>query len=175
MKRAHEWNLDLVQFLDDYRYQLSLTRKLDGLTAATAFDQGVVNEIVLWRLNRYSPLQPQALQALNSLVGIAYQAHRQAAETLLLLLQQPGIDLSMASALMRFRNPQAFQVIDRRAYRALSGHHFPLFATSGLQKKADLYFSYLDDLVAFSAARGIAFKDLDRILYVFDKEENGAI
>lgn len=81
----------------------------------------------------------------------------------------------MASTLLRFRNPFAFQIIDRHAYRAVYGEDYPLCVTSGLRQKIDLYFEYLDHLVVLSRSRGVPFGQLDRILYVFDKELNGKV
>ena len=174
MKRAQEWSDDLTKFLEDYRYQPNLTPKLDALTT-TPFDQNVVNEIVLWKVNRYAPLEPEALEALNGLKEISHKKHRTAEDALRTLLRQPGIDLPMASTLMRFRNPSTFQIIDRRAYRAVNGDDYPLYSTSGAKRKADLYFDYLDKLIELATEKGIEFRHLDRILYVFDKQNNGAL
>jgi hypothetical protein len=175
VKSARDWTGTIADFLKDYRYQPNLTPKLDQLPETRPIDQNVINQIVLWKVNRYVSLEKDALDALNGLVEISYKDHKSAETALLLLLKQRGIDLPMASTLMRFRNPAAFQIIDRRAYRAIYGDHYPLYSTSGAEKKVDLYFSYLDELVALSDKTGAAFKDLDRILYVFDKDQNAAI
>jgi hypothetical protein len=53
MIRAETWQGDLAEFLDSYRYQPNLTRKLDALGSAS-FDQEIINEIVLWKVNRYA-------------------------------------------------------------------------------------------------------------------------
>ncbi len=174
MKLAREWTGNLADFLKDYRYQRNLTPKLDVLDASP-FDQAVVNEVVLWKVNRYAPLEPKALAALNTLARTDFGKHRDAETVLDLLLRQPGIDLPMASTLLRFRNPKTFQIIDRRAYRAITGDEYLLYATSGRKKKTDLYFKYLDDLIALAKDKGINFQELDRILYVFDKQENGKL
>jgi hypothetical protein len=34
---------------------------------------------------------------------------------------------------------------------------------------------YLDALHSLAASKGAAFRDLDRILYIFDKEHNGTL
>jgi hypothetical protein len=81
----------------------------------------------------------------------------------------------MASTLLRFRNPATFQIIDRRAYRAVTGDDYPLYSKSRAKRKIDLYFTYLDALVALASKKNMAFKDLDRILYVFDKQKNGTL
>ena len=53
--KAIESNLNLSDFLKDYRYQLELTRRLDRLDSQP-FTQAAVNEIILWKVNRYAPL-----------------------------------------------------------------------------------------------------------------------
>ena len=174
MKRAQDWAGDFASFLKDYKYQPSLTPRLDALRTES-FDQQLVNEIVLWKVNRYAPMEAEALDALNSLVGVEPGNHRQAESVLRLLLRQPGVDLPMASTLMRFRKPATFQIIDRHAYRAVTGDYYPLYSTSGEDRKVTLYFEYIDDLMRLAAERNVAFKDLDRMLYVFDRQENGSL
>jgi len=38
-----------------------------------------------------------------------------------------------------------------------------------------VYFAYIDDLRCLCDARGLDFKTVDRLLYVFDKETNGSL
>lgn len=59
---------DLADCLKDYRYQPDLTDHLDGL-GSQPFAQDVINEIVLWKVNRYAKLSPRALEALHPLSG----------------------------------------------------------------------------------------------------------
>lgn len=44
-----------------------------------------------------------------------------AEEILRKLLMTPGIRLPMASTILRFKNPNVYQIIDQRAYRFLTG------------------------------------------------------
>ena len=81
----------------------------------------------------------------------------------------------MASTFLRFRNKKAFQIIDRRAYRAVYGEDYPLYSSSSENAKIDLYFRYLDDLFAFAGSKKVNFTILDRVLYVFDKQFNGRL
>jgi hypothetical protein len=159
--------------LKDYRFQPALTESLDAL-GPQPFTQEIVNEIVLWKLDRYVKLSPDALAALHSVTGFPPKSHRNAADTLAILLGEPGVDLPMASTFLRYRNPKAFQIIDRHAYRALSGQKYPLYFSSAAVK-IDLYFKYLDDLFALAGSKRVAFELLDRMLYVFDKQVNGKL
>lgn len=174
MKQAEESKKVLSEYLKDYRYQPDLTQRLDSPVDG-AFTQEKINEIVLWKVNRYAPLSADSLAALNSTKSIAAGSHREADTCIRQLLKQPGVDLPMASTLLRFRNPEVFQIIDRHAYRALYGDDYPLYTKSGESRKVDLYFKYLDDLSVLCTRSGINFKDSDRILYIFDKQENGAL
>ena len=174
MKLAKEWNGNLTELMSEYRYQPELTRKLDGVASQT-FDQLLVNEIVLWKVNRYAPLSPNTLAALNGLSKVEQGKHRESKSIIESLLREPGVDLPMASTLLRFKNPQVFQIIDRHAYRALYGEDYPLYSASGLHKKIEVYFDYLDELMALSKAKNVEFKILDRVLYVFDKQHNGKL
>lgn len=174
MKLAEEWCGDLNELMSEYSYQPMLTRKLDDVIHQT-FDQSLVNEIVLWKINRYAPLSPSALEALNELRKIEKGKHRESEAILKSLMREPGIDLPMASTLLRFKNPQVFQIIDRHAYRALYGEDYPLYSASGLNQKVEVYFNYLDGLIALSQSKNVDFKILDRVLYVFDKQHNGKL
>jgi hypothetical protein len=173
-KRAEEWTGHLETLLESYKYQRELTARLDALESGP-IDQTVINEIVLWKVNRYAKLSLSALKALNSVTHIKPGSHRSAKACLATLLRQPGVDLAMASAFLRFRNRNAFQIIDRRAYRAVFGNTYPLRSTSGTDAKLDLYFSYLDRLFELADAKHIDFGILDRALYVFDKTFNGKL
>lgn len=174
MKRAEEWEGALAEFLKDYQYQRELTVHLDGLESQP-FAQDVINEIVLWKVNRYAQLSPSALQALHSVVDTQPKSHRNAKAALATLLREPGVDLAMASTFLRFRNRKAFQIIDRHAYRAVYGEDYPLYSSSSDDAKIDLYFRYLDGLFALADSKKIDFKILDRVLYVFDKQVNGKL
>jgi hypothetical protein len=174
MMRAAKWTGNLEDFLDDYRYQMDLTRKLDAV-GEVSFDQPLINEIVLWKVNRFAPLTVDALAALNDALRFMPGNHREATDVVATLLLQPGVDLPMASTFLRFRQPRTFQIIDRHAYRALTGSDYPLYSASSDERKIEVYFEYLDGLIALARSKGIAFNGVDRILYIFDKQKNGKL
>jgi hypothetical protein len=174
MKRAEEWEGPLAEFLKDYRYQRELTVHLDDLDSQP-FGQDLINEIVLWKVNRYAKLSPSALEALNGVTDTQPKSHRTAKAALTKLLREPGVDLAMASTFLRFRNRKAFQIIDRHAYRAVYGEDYPLNSSSSDDAKIDLYFRYLDRLFALAGLKKVDFESLDRVLYIFDKQVNGKL
>lgn len=160
MKRAKDWEGSLGQLIAGYQYQREVTECLDAL-GPQPFTHDVIKDIVLWKLNRYVKLSAGTLAALNEIATLAPGSHRKASGTLTILLGEPGVDLAMASTFLRFRNRQAFQIIDRHAYRAVYGEDYPLYSTSSDSQKINLYFRYLDDLFALAASKKVAFELLD--------------
>ena len=164
----------LRAYLKRYHYQPDLTRHLDDLPEQP-FSQATVNEIVLWKVNRYVRLPSTVLDALYALRKLAPKEHRQADRVLTSLLNCNGVDLPMASTLLRFQNADVFQIIDRHAYRAVYGDRYPVHSATSASTKREIYFNYLDALRSLARTCRVAFRDLDRILYVFDKDNNGAL
>lgn len=58
-------NLSDPKWLDQFSYQENLTRKLD--MEEGDFDQNIINEILLWKVNRYAELSADDLKILNKL------------------------------------------------------------------------------------------------------------
>jgi thermostable 8-oxoguanine DNA glycosylase len=169
-----DYEKDSQIFLSDYRYQPKLTLKLDNL-AGKSFDQELLNEIILWKVNRYATINEELLNKIDSLKILKQGEHRKGERVLSELLKVKGVDIAMASTILRFRNPDVYQIIDRHAYRALYGAKYPLYAASPPYKKIALYFEYIDKLVEVSKQKQLEYKTLDRLLYVFDKQLNGKL
>jgi len=172
--KATEYVGDLTGFLNEYDYQPQLTQRLDSLNDID-FTQQLVNEIVLWKVNRYVSLDGELLRSLNELRTLVIGEHRKGEAVLIALINAHGVDLAMASTLLRFRNPSTFQIIDRHAYRAVYGRDYSLYSTSPVSRKVSVYFGYLDELVALCNKQGLDYRTVDRLLYVFDKEKNGKL
>jgi thermostable 8-oxoguanine DNA glycosylase len=172
--KASEFDQDLTSFLRQYKYQPRLTRKLDGLDDVN-FTPELLNEIVLWKVNRYVALDGDHLRRIDALRKLKPGEHGEAQSVLEELLAAHGVDLPMASTILRFRNPAVFQIIDRHAYRALYGMDYPLHTQSSVKRKIEVYFAYLDDLRLLCKIKGLKFESVDRVLYVFDKETNGGL
>jgi hypothetical protein len=66
---------NLSDYLKRYHYQSELTRHLDGLPDGP-FTQETVNEIVLWKVNRYVRLQQDVLESLYGLRTLSPNEHR---------------------------------------------------------------------------------------------------
>jgi thermostable 8-oxoguanine DNA glycosylase len=137
--------------------------------------QELLDEIVLWKVNRYVSLHEDQLRRIDDVRTLKPGEHEKARPILEDLLEAHGVDLPMASTFLRFRNPSVFQIIDRHAYRALYGRDYKLFPKTPAKKKINVYFTYLDDLRSLCNAKGLGFSTVDRVLYVFDKETNGTL
>jgi hypothetical protein len=112
------------------------------------------------------------LRQLGNLRRLKPKSHKRGDSVLRALLDCHGVDLALASAILRFRNPEVFQVIDRHAYRAVYGSDYPLSTKSLSDRKVSLYFQYVDDLVDLCADKRLAFRTIDRVLYKFDQANN---
>lgn len=171
---ARAYRGDLSRFLDAYTHLPGLTRRLDRLEDAE-FTPNLINEIVLWKVNRYVSLTPELLRQIGHLRRLKPNQHREGESVLLALLECRGVDLAMASTILRFRNPAVFQIIDRHAYRAIYGTVYPLSTKCAVDRKVKLYFDYVDALVDLCAAKGEPFETIDRVLYKFDQAKNGKL
>jgi hypothetical protein len=172
--KASEFDGDLAGFLNKYKFQPVLTPRLDCLEGIE-FTQELVNEIVLWKVNRFVSLNIGLLRQIENLKRLNPGDHKQAESVLISLLSINGVDLPMASTIVRFRNPAVFQIIDRHAYRAIYGSHYPLYTGSLVSKKIQTYFDYLDELRKLCDRKKLAFETVDRVLYQFDKDTNGKL
>ncbi len=169
--RANEWSgtKQISEFLKDFRVYPELTARLDACT--WTFTQGVINEIVLWKVARYVSMPSKLLNELGRLRSLKPGQESQGKSVFKDLLQLGGVRLPMASTILRFANPEVFQIFDRHMYRAIHGT-----VLKSLSKKHEtcwpLYCEYLKDLRDLCGVVGITFSDSDRILFEFDKAVN---
>jgi len=158
----------------NYDYLPEITPMLDSYDGD--FDQVTVNKIVLWKVNRYPIIDDAILEEINFIKKTDHKISPVAVKTLILkLLNCHGIQLPMASTLLRFKNPKLFQIIDQRVYRVIYGKKMKLpgsYNISNREKIADLYLQYLKDLRNKCDELNIPFEKADRILWKADKRIN---
>jgi hypothetical protein len=171
---AFEYSGGLRSFLEAYEFQPELTERLDA-AAGQSIDQVRLDEIVLWKLNRYVLLTEDGRAAIDAATKIQPGQHLLGEDALRALLGLHGADLPMASTILRFANPRTFQIIDRHAYRAVYGVRYPLSSASTANRKVDTYFKYLDKLHELCKLRQLDFTSIDRLLYIFDRDVNGSL
>ncbi len=174
--KRHEdvWGENPLGLLPKYKYQPELTKKLDGLDL-TQLNEQTLLEIVLWKLNRYPQLDSSLLVELKALGRLKAKQHREAKDVLGKLLLSPGVRLPMASTILRFVNPDVFQIIDVRAFRMLPGpEKYPDKPRKNerlsryVEVSSRVYFRYLDDIHGIVSEK-LPFRMADRILYLLDK------
>lgn len=164
--------------LEQYEFQGELTSVLDNYSGVD-FDQSIINEIVLWKVNRYvsTKVKPDWLSLLNG-----FKDDEQLEEVKLraflshVLGNVRGIRLAMASTFLRFRNPLVYQIIDERMYRVIMrplAEQNKLESFTKITDQIDLYINYLIELKRVCVKYEIEFRDSDRILYQFDIIKNG--
>ena len=157
----------------DFNYLPVVTLGLDNLQH-TNFTMEDIRKITLWKLGRYPILDEECLNELNSLKYHKKLDEIRTKEVLEKLLENNFVGISMASAYLRFINPQVYQIIDRRAYRAAFDYKKYLSTTiKDNQKLIKIYLDYLKRLKQISISGyhclKVKFEDLDRFLYDLDK------
>jgi len=155
---------------EKYNFQPKLTLKLDAISSD--FNQEVINQIVLWKVNRYVEIDDGTLALLNKIKKDAVLFDEDLTrEVLRKLLSTKGIQLPMASTILKFKNPNVYQIIDQRVYRFIYGKNLPNYFSS-IDSQIDLYLGYLQKLHDACIEKDIEFKFSDRIIYELDKEYN---
>ena len=87
----------------------------------------------------------------------------------------------MASTILRFRNPNIFQIIDQRAYRVINRDPLKLSQiketsrASTIDKQIEIYLDYLEKIKKACKKLDIDFDDADRVLYIIDKNINKSV
>ena len=171
-KYSDQWGNNPTGLLDEYSYHSELTDELDKLDAE-GFNYEMLYKIVLWKLNRFPYITDELLNELKGIKNIKPKKHREAQNILEKLLKTRGIALPMASTILRFINPDTFQIIDDRAYRVLF-HEKKKYPSKPqkitdryINKSTETYFEYLDKIHEISSEK-LPFDKADRILYQLD-------
>lgn len=146
-----------------------LHAKLNGSTSITEED---LRRVSLWKTDRVLSVTQDTLETLNRLSASKTIKLRDGLvkEALEKLVLSQGIGFPMASAILKFINPDVFPIIDVRAYRALTGKK-PYYGTYSYDK----YIEYSEALVKISEATKRPLREIDEQLYCFDQQNNGTI
>lgn len=157
----------------NYNFQPKLTKKLDDISSD--FNQEIINEIVLWKVNRFVEIDDETFSLLNNIRKedniIDENLTKRILEKLLCKEITKGVQLAMASTILRFKNPKIYQIIDQRVYRFIYGKIMPKYFSS-IDVQIETYLQYLKDLRSICNEKGIPFELSDRILYQLDKDYN---
>ncbi len=174
-KTVYDKGFKILDSDKKFDYQPELTAKLDSGT--TDFDQIRLNEIVLWKVTRYAQFDDKLIQELNSIKPEAQEIDLEKTKRILKkLLKTKGVQLAMASTVLRFRNAKIYQIIDQRVFRIIYEKQ-ELKLSSYLSEKnminqIELYIKYLTDLRQVCLNLKIPFEESDRILFMADRRIN---
>lgn len=154
----------------DYNYQPKLTQKLDELDRD--LDQNLINEIVLWKVNRFAEISLETLDLINRIKKTDSEINIELTKEILRhLLNEKGIRIAMASTILRFKNPRIYQIIDQRVYRFIFSNELN-YPENNFERQIDIYIDYLQRLKQICETKFIEFEKADRILYTMDKRYN---
>jgi len=158
--------------LEGYKFQPILTEKLDQ--TQSNFDQDIINEIVLWKVNRYAQLTDECFRLINNIDRTRPEIDEDLTRKILSnLLSTNGVRLAMASTILRFKAPNIYQIYDQRVFRYIYG--IPASNTTIKEKQIENYLKYLKDLRTKCVEAKIDFNTADRVLYQADKIQNKSI
>ena len=131
-------------------------------------DFDIINAIVLWKINREIFVSFETIEFLNSIAGSVAtpeEALRNMDVPYLVqqMIESKGIGLPVASAILKQYCPQAFPIIDQRAYFVLYGEKLPLNAG------VNVYLDYIERCASLASDHAIPFENVDEVLYQIDK------
>ena len=175
-----EYEMEVLNYkTKGFDYQKKLTKKLDK--TKSQFNQELLNEIVLWKVNRYALFNSTLINEINTNSSWKVLNEEKTHEILTSLLKTKGVQLAMASTILRFRNPNIFQIIDQRAYRVIEGSPLKLSQINEtsrdttINKQIKIYIDYLKKIKKECKKLDIDFDDADRVLYIIDKNINKSV
>jgi hypothetical protein len=174
LKRVfRQFNVDKDELKYSFSYNEGETEALrDHFKAIRQPTLGDLRRVALWKIDRVLEVPDETLKTLAELARATKPAldGPLARETLSALVDCPGIGFPMASAILKFLQPEVFPIIDVRAYRALTGkkpnHH---------TYTVDVYFDYARQIAAIAGKKGMSLSAVDEQLYEFDKKHNKTI
>lgn len=174
-KTVFDYDFRITQEDLKFEYQESLTNKLD--LNLIDFDQNTLNEIVLWKVNRYAEFDSKLISLINSINSTDFEIDIDKTKLILRsLLNTNGVQLAMASTILRFRNPSIYQIIDQRVFRIIYKNKELKLNTylseKNLNFQIELYLQYLTDLKKVCTDLNIPFDNSDRILFMADRRIN---
>ena len=155
-----------------YNYQSELTPILDELKGD--FNQDVINQIVLWKVNRFVSIDNESLKLLNQISRSDSELDSELTKKILIRLlskDQKGVRLAMASTFLRFKNASIYQIIDQRVYRFIYGKELK-YSLIKIDQQVTLYLDYLVKLREVCNKQNVPFELADRVFYSMDKNYN---
>lgn len=145
-------------------------------------NRDIINQIVLWKLNRSVNVSDDTLTELNSLEYLKSPLEslkdKKVKSLIGKLLSSKGIKLAVASAILHFYYPDIFPIIDQRSYRELYGEEFPVYSDKNKEEKyVTVYLQYVKDCYEYQQSNcpEVPFSYIDKVLYQIDKEKGNKV
>lgn len=138
-------------------------------------NRDIINEIVLWKMNRRPQIEEKVIDSLYELAYINNPLEAAGSELTTqiveLLLCSKGMQLPMASTVLHFYYPNVYPIIDQRACRELYGNEYPKHLTK-VERLVNLYVKYIVDCYKYQQKNcpEIPYSKIDKLLYQMDKE-----
>ena len=139
-------------------------------------NRDIINEIVLWKMNRRPQVEEKLIDAIYRLKKIETPIEAANSEitkqVVEMLLLTKGMQLPMASTVLHFYFPNIYPIIDQRAYRELYGNDYPKNITK-MKLLVELYLKYIVDCYQYQQEKcpEVPFAKIDKVLYQIDKEK----
>lgn len=177
-----------IKLEKSYIYQPELTPELDKSSKdkKKSIDQNFLNEVVLWKVNRYAKFSDDVIAGLNQLKRLNNETtdNELFKKVLAQLLSIKGVQLPMASTILRFTKPERFAIYDQRVGRLIEKENEVGSISDSLSETKkeekinqtiEFYQDYLLTLKTICKELDIKFSEADRILYLADKKFNGKL
>lgn len=154
-----------------------------GVSYITVKTDDVVNQVVLWKVNRQVKLDDETktklleIKSISSIDEVLSSKRNQVVEILSLLLKTKGVKLPMASTILHFFNENSFPIIDQRAYYIAMGQQIYPFnlCNSDIRFAIKTYFEYLNKCIEWSNKLNVTISVIDKYLYQMDKDSGRKI
>jgi len=174
--------MNYQEILDRFKYE-DESDIMERIASATNTNyrenRDIINEIILWKMNRMPHFDNELIDMIYSLEDISTPENAVKSEktkrVVRKLLQTKGMKLPMASTVLHFYFPRVFPIIDQRAYRELYGDEYPQYIK--LDAMVDMYMKYIEDTWRYQREKcpEIPYEKIDKILYQLDKEKGNKV
>jgi len=171
--------MDYQEILNRFIYD-DETEIMDRISKVDKSDyrenKDIINEIVLWKMNRRPQVDEKVIDTLYGLDCIRTPLEASESEltarVVEMLLLSKGMQLPMASTVLHFYFPDVYPIIDQRAYRELYGEEYPKYTTK-VETLVKMYMKYISDCYKYQQKQcpEVSFAKIDKVLYQMDKEK----
>lgn len=171
---------DANEALKDYKYApcVEIIKRIEDCDFVDERESAdIINEIVLWKINRQTKIENTLLRDIKDLSNkvktyddVKNPCNKSEIERIYKeLTETQGIKAAMASTILKMFMPEALPIIDQRAYREIFKNDMPK-KVCGKE-----YLDYVDAVIArfvkenAKCSTKLNFSDIDKVLYQIDK------